>query len=97
MSTVHELARQAWDVLPALTTVFRFGTAALAFGISASAAVKRIRRRARLAAAATTGSTEASTCTETTAATAEPATITTASPAVGEPPATEPGNGGRVR
>lgn len=49
----------------------------------------RVRRKARLAAAATTGSTEASTRTETTAATGEPATITTTAPAVGEPPATE--------
>ncbi|MET9598551.1 hypothetical protein [Streptomyces sp. NPDC006459] len=45
MSTIHELARQAWDVLPALTAALRFGTAALAFGVSASAAVKRLRRR----------------------------------------------------
>ncbi|WP_328966228.1 hypothetical protein [Streptomyces virginiae] len=55
------------------------------------AVIKRFRdrRNARLAAAATTGSTEASTRTETTAAAAEPATITTTSPVVGEPPATE--------
>lgn len=45
MATIHTAAQQLWELMPALTTGLRFGTAVLTFGLAASAVWTQIRSR----------------------------------------------------
>lgn len=40
MSTLHAVAQQVWDLLPAITTCLKFGTALLSFGMSTVSAAR---------------------------------------------------------